>query len=151
MLKRLLDTGDDVAATVLRLTLGGVMFAHGAQKLLGWFGGFGFEGTMGFFTGTIGLPAWLAVLIILLEFFGGIALMIGLAGRLMAAGFAGIMLGAIFTVHGQNGFFMNWTGSQPGEGFEFHLLALAMAVALILKGSGALSVDRVLAVRNSAA
>jgi putative oxidoreductase len=147
MLKRLLDTGDEATATVLRVTLGGLMFAHGAQKLLGWFGGFGFEGTMGFLTGTIGLPALLAVLIILLEFFGGIALMIGLAGRLMATGFAAIMLGAIFTVHAQNGFFMNWTGSQAGEGFEFHLLALAMAVALILKGSGALSVDRVLAAR----
>lgn len=147
MIKRLLSTRDDATATVLRLTLGGVMFAHGAQKLLGWFGGYGFEGTMGFLTGSIGLPAVVAALVILVEFFGGLALLVGFAGRIMAGGVAAIMLGAIVTVHAQHGFFMNWSGSQPGEGFEYHLLALAMAAALILKGSGALSVDRAVAAR----
>ena len=100
---------------------------------------------------TLNLFGRLALLIIALEFFGGLALIVGFASRLFALGVAAIMVGAVATVHAQNGFFMNWGGSQPGEGFEYHLLALALAAAVVLKGSGALSIDRLVAERNSGA
>ncbi|MGH7338267.1 MAG: DoxX family protein, partial [Myxococcota bacterium] len=119
-----------------------VMLPHGAQKLLGWFGGYGFEGTMGYFTGTVGLPAAVALLVILAESLGALALIVGFAGRFMALGIAAVMTGAIVTAHAANGFFMNWTGAQAGEGFEFHLLAIALALVVALRGSGALSIDR---------
>ena len=143
MLKRLMGTSNDVSFTMLRVVLGVVFFAHGAQKMLGWFGGFGFHGTMGFFT-HMGMPAPLAFLIICIEFFGGLGLIVGLLTRIAALGVAGDMIGAIFLVHLQNGFFMNWMGGQKGEGIEYHLLALAMAAALLLRGAGAFSVDRAL-------
>jgi len=142
-MKRLMATSNDVSFTILRLVLGVVFFAHGAQKMLGWFGGFGFHGTMGFFT-HMGMPAPVAFLIICTEFFGGLGLIVGLLTRIAALGVAGDMIGAIFIVHMPNGFFMNWMGTQKGEGFEFHLLALAMAAALLLRGAGAFSVDRAL-------
>jgi putative oxidoreductase len=143
MMKRLMGTSNDVSFTILRVVLGVVFFAHGAQKMLGWFGGFGFHGTMGFFT-HMGMPAPLAFLIICIEFFGGLGLIVGLLTRIAALGVAGDMIGAIFLVHLQNGFFMNWMGGQKGEGIEYHLLALAMAAALLLRGAGAFSVDRAL-------
>ena len=144
MLKRLMGTGNDVALTILRVVLGVVFFAHGAQKMLGWFGGFGFHGTMGAFT-HMGMPAPMALLIICTEFFAGLGLIAGLLTRIASFGVAGLMIGAIFMVHLPNGFFMNWMGTQKGEGFEFHLLALAMAAALLLRGAGAFSLDRALA------
>jgi putative oxidoreductase len=134
-------TSNDVALTTLRVVLGVVFFAHGAQKMLGWFGGYGFHGTMGFFT-HMGMPAPLALLIICTEFFGGLGLLVGLLTRIAALGVFGLMIGAIFMVHLQNGFFMNWMGTQKGEGFEFHLLVLAIAAALLLRGAGAFSLDR---------
>jgi putative oxidoreductase len=134
-------TSNDVALTTLRVVLGVVFFAHGAQKMLGWFGGYGFHGTVGFFT-HMGMPAPLAVLIICTEFFGGLGLLAGLLTRIAALGIFGLMIGAIFMVHLQNGFFMNWMGTQKGEGFEFHLLVLAIAAALLLRGAGAFSLDR---------
>jgi putative oxidoreductase len=143
--RALVATERDVAATVLRLTLAVVMFPHGAQKLLGWFGGYGWEGTMGFLTGAVGLPWLVAALVIAIEFFGPIALAFGALSRVAAAGVAAVMAGAVLTSHVQHGFFMNWSGAQGGEGFEFHLLALAVAAAVIVRGSGALSVDRRLA------
>ncbi len=143
MLKRLMGTSDDVSLTILRLVLGVVFFAHGAQKMLGWFGGYGFHGTMGFFE-HLGMPAPLAFLVICTEFFGGLGLIVGLLTRIAALGIAGEMIGAIFMVHLPNGFFMNWAGNQKGEGFEYHLLAIAMAAALLLRGAGAASVDRAL-------
>jgi len=143
-MKRLMGTSNDVALTILRVVLGVVFFAHGAQKMLGWFGGFGFHGTIGAFT-QMGMPAALAFLIICTEFFGGLGLIVGLLTRIASLGVAGLMIGAIFMVHMQNGFFMNWMGTQKGEGFEFHLLALAMAAALLLRGAGAFSLDRTLA------
>src|SRR5208337_3423188 len=146
-MKRLMATSNDVSFTILRLVLGVVFFAHGAQKMLGWFGGFGFHGTMGFFT-HMGMPAPVAFLIICTEFFGGLGLIVGLLTRIAALGVAGDMIGAIFIVHMPNGFFMNWMGTQKGEGFEFHLLALAMAAALLLRGAGAFSVDRALSKKN---
>jgi putative oxidoreductase len=141
----LVGTDGDAASTVLRLTLAAVMFPHGAQKLLGWFGGYGFEGTMGFLTGAIGLPWLVAALVIAIEFFGPIALALGFLSRVAAAGVAAVMVGAVLTSHVEHGFFMNWSGMQAGEGFEFHLLVLAMTAALMIRGSGALSIDRRLA------
>lgn len=138
----LIRTDRDVASLVLRLTLAAVIFPHGAQKLLGWFGGYGFSGTMGFFTEQVGLPGLLAFLVIFIEFFGALALAAGVLGRAAAAGVASVMVGAVLTTHLPNGFFMNWSGAQAGEGFEFHLLAIGIALAVMLKGSGAASVDR---------
>lgn len=143
MLKRLMSTSNDVSLTTLRVVLGVVFLAHGCQKMLGWFGGFGFHGTMGFFT-HMGMPAPLALLIICTEFFGGLGLIVGLLTRIAALGIGCLMIGAIFMVHLQNGFFMNWMGTQKGEGFEYHLLVIAMAAALLLRGAGAFSLDRAL-------
>jgi putative oxidoreductase len=143
-MKRLMGTSNDVALTILRVVLGVVFFAHGAQKMLGWFGGFGFHGTMGAFT-QMGMPAALVFLIICTEFFGGLGLIFGLLTRIAAFGVGCLMIGAIFMVHMPNGFFMNWMGSQKGEGIEYHLLVLAMAGALLLRGAGAFSLDRALA------
>lgn len=142
MLRRLVQTEDDAGMLIVRLVLGVVMFPHGAQKLLGWFGGNGYAGTMQFFTGQLGLPAAVAFLVILAESFGALSLILGFLGRAGAFGILCVMLGAIFMVHLQNGFFMNWYGSQKGEGFEYHLLAIGMALAVMIKGSGAFSVDR---------
>jgi putative oxidoreductase len=142
-MKKLMSTGNDVALTILRAVLGVVFLAHGSQKMLGLFGGFGFHATMGFFT-HMGIPAPLAFLIICTEFFGGLGLIVGLLTRIASLAVAGLMIGAIFMVHLPNGFFMNWMGNQKGEGFEFHLLALAMAAALLLRGAGAFSLDRTL-------
>ncbi len=143
MMKKIMSTSNDVALTVLRLVLGVVFFAHGAQKLLGWFGGYGFHGTMGFFE-HMGMPAPVAFLIICTEFFGGLGLIVGLLTRIAALGIGVEMIGAIFLVHLPNGFFMNWMGTQKGEGFEYHLLAIAAAAVLLLRGSGAFSLDRTL-------
>jgi putative oxidoreductase len=143
MLKRLMGTANDVALTILRVFLGLVFFAHGAQLVLGWFGGYGFHQTMGGFT-HMGFPAPVAFLVICAQFFGALGLIVGLLTRIAALGIAAVMTGAIFMVHLQNGFFMNWMGTQKGEGFEFHLLALAMAAALLLRGAGAFSLDRAL-------
>lgn len=144
MFRKLINTTDDFAVTILRLLLGVVFFAHGAQKVLGWFGGYGFSGTMGFFTHQMGIPAPLAALAIAAEFLGGIGLLIGFLGRIAAFGLAFEMLVAVAMVHQHFGFFANWTGQQKGEGFEYHILAVAIALAIMIKGSGALSVDRAL-------
>jgi len=142
MLRKLTATDDSTATTILRVVLGIVFFAHGAQKMLGWFGGYGFTGTMGFFTGTMHLPAVFAFLAIAAEFFGGLGLIFGLLTRVAAFGIAVNMLVAVVLVHGQFGFFANWSGAQKGEGYEFHLLALAMCAFLLIKGAGAISADR---------
>src|ERR1700716_3270842 len=142
MVRKLFATDDDIATAVLRLVLGVVFFAHGAQKMLGWFGGYGFSGTMGFFTGVMHIPAPLAFLAIAAEFFGGLGLILGFLTRIAAFGIAVSMLVAIATVHGAFGFFMNWSGAQKGEGFEYHLLVLAMTAFLMIRGAGAFSVDR---------
>jgi putative oxidoreductase len=142
-MKKLMSTGNDVAFTILRIVLGVVFLAHGSQKMLGLFGGYGFHATMGFFT-HMGMPAAVAFLIICTEFFGGLGLIFGLLTRIAALGIAGLMIGAIFMVHLPNGFFMNWAGNQKGEGIEYHLLVLAVAAALLLRGAGAFSVDRAL-------
>lgn len=141
MLKKLLATQDDVAALVLRLGLGIVMFPHGAQKLFGWFGGYGFSGTMHFFTATMGIPSVFALAAILAESLGSIALIVGAVSRLAALAIGANMAVAIVMVHWQNGFFMNWYGNQAGEGFEYHLLALTLVLGILIKGGGLWSVD----------
>ena len=144
MFSKLVRTDNDPATAVLRLVLGVIFFAHGAQKLLGWFGGYGFTGTMGFFTGLLHIPAIFAFLAIVAEFFGGLGLILGFLTRVAAFGILSNMVVAIAMVHSQFGFFMNWTGAQKGEGYEYHLLVLAATVLLIIRGAGAASVDRLL-------
>ena len=144
MLRRIVRTENDTATATLRLTLGIVFFAHGAQKMLGWFGGYGFSGTMGFFTGTMHIPTVFAFLAIMAEFFGSIGLLAGFFTRIAAFGIFTNMVVAIAMVHRHVGFFMNWTGQQKGEGYEYHLLVLAIALYLMIQGGGAVSVDRFL-------
>ncbi len=141
MLKKLVQTDDDAGMLFVRLALGIVMFPHGAQKMLGWFGGQGLSATMTGMTG-MGLPAFVVFLVIFCEFFGSLSLITGFLGRLGALGILSVMVGAIFTVHKNFGFFMNWMGTQKGEGYEYHLLAIGIALAVLIKGSGSLSVDR---------
>jgi len=147
LLARALATDASWTQAVLRVTLGAVMFPHGAQKALGWFGGYGFSGTMGFLTEKAGLPTPIAFLVIAFEFAGSLLLLAGLGTRFAAAGIVTVMIGAIATVHAPNGFFMNWNGNQAGEGFEYHLLVLGLALALILRGGGRASLDRSLSAR----
>ncbi len=149
MLRRLLQTERSYAILALRVVLAIVIFPQGAQKLLGWYGGFGLDGTLQFFA-SIGVPAALALLVIASDFFGSLALALGLGGRLAAFGTAAVMLGAMVLVHGQYGFFINWYGLQQGEGVQFHLLASAASIVVMLKGSGAWSLDRAIAVRLGA-
>ena len=144
MIRKLFATDDNNATAILRLVLGVLFFAHGAQKMLGWFGGYGFSGTMGFFTGAMHIPAPLAFLAIAAEFFGGLGLILGLLTRVAALGIAVNMVVAITMVHGSFGLFMNWTGAQKGEGIEFHLIVLAITAFLMIRGAGAFSVDRVI-------
>jgi putative oxidoreductase len=146
-MQALFQTDDRWTGLVLRLTLGLVMFPHGAQKLLGWYGGFGFSGTMGFFTETMHLPWLIAFLVIIGESFGSVALLLGLLTRFTAASLAVIMLGAVTMVHLPHGFFMNWFGKQAGEGYEYHLLVIGISLALLVTGAGKWSVDKVIAER----
>ena len=139
----LLKTNSGVAGLILRLTLAVVIFPHSAQKVFGWFGGHGFKGTMNYFTGS-GIPAAFALLAIAAEFLGSLGLAVGLLTRVAALGVACVMLVAMATVHWSHGFFMNWYGNQKGEGIEFHLLALGIAVTLIIVGAGACSLDSAL-------
>ncbi len=147
MLQQLLQTNADWAGLILRIVLALVIFPHGAQKVLGWFGGYGYAGTMQYFTKTVGLPKPIAFLGILAEFVGPVALVFGLGTRVAALLIAAVMIGAIVKVHRGNGFFMNWFGQhQPGaEGYEFHLLAIAISAALLVTGGGAFSIDGMLA------
>ena len=142
MFDRITNTKDDFVVTILRWALGSVFFAHGAQKVLGWFGGYGLRGTFGFFTQQMHIPAPLAVLAIAAEFLGGIGLIIGFLGRVAAFGIACNMGVAVVLVHRHFGFFANWSGTQKGEGFEYHILAIVIALAIMIRGSGALSLDR---------
>jgi len=148
MIRKLTATSNDGAITILRLVLGLVFFAHGAQRMLGWLGGYGFSGTMAFFTGMMHIPAPFAFLAIAAEFFGGLGLIFGFLTRIAAFGISVNMLVAILMVHHQFGFFMNWTGAQKGEGYEYHLLVLAIATFLMIRGAGAASIDRMLSAKN---
>ncbi len=143
-MNRLLYTENEYGALIVRLALGIVIFPHGAQKLLGWFGGNGFAGTIQHFTENMGIPYALALLVIIAEFFGSLGLIVGALTRIAAFGIGCVMIGAIVTVHWPHGFFMNWSGNKAGEGFEFHILAIGMCLALMLRGAGAFSIDRIL-------
>jgi putative oxidoreductase len=140
---RLLATRDGAAPVVARISLGLLLFPHGAQHALGWFGGYGFSGTLGWMTGTLGFPASAAALAIGVELLAPLALLLGLGARVAALGLIGVMVGAIST-HASAGFFMNWFGALPAgvEGFEYHLLVIALAAVVFLDGSGAWSLDR---------
>jgi putative oxidoreductase len=140
----LLRTHSDFVLTVLRVVLGVVFFAHGAQQALGWFGGYGFRATVKSFREQMGVPVPLATLAIAAEFLGGMGLIVGLLGRIAALGIAAIMLVAMLKVHGRFGLFLNWFGNQKGHGIEFHLLALAASLAIVLDGSGPWSLDSLL-------
>ena len=144
MFRKLIATDNDIATTILRLVLGVIFFAHGAQKMLGWFGGYGFTGTMGFFTGMLHIPPLFAFLAIAAEFFGGFGLIFGLLTRVAAFGPFCNMIVAVAMIHHNFGFFMNWTGAEKGEGYEYHLLLLAASAFLMIRGAGAASVDRLL-------
>lgn len=146
MFRTLLQTPPDAVLFLLRLVLAIVFFPHGAQKTLGWFGGPGFSGMMHGFEQQ-GIPAVFAFLAIVAESAGAVGLFVGLLGRVAAAGILVNMLVAVVAVHGKFGFFMNWTGKQAGEGYEFHLLAIAMALAIVIRGSGLWSLDRALSAR----
>jgi putative oxidoreductase len=135
---------NNVSTLLLRLLLGVVFFPHGAQMALGWFGGYGFSGTMGFFTGTLHIPAPFAFLAIAAQFAGAIALILGLFTRVAALGIAVNMLVAVAMVHAQYGWFMNWFGNQKGEGFEYHLLAIGIAIVLMIRGGGKWAADTVI-------
>jgi len=144
MVKQLFNTKENWSQLIIRVMLGAVIFPHGAQKLLGWFGGYGFSGTMGFFTESLGLPWVIGFLVILIEFFGPLLLIAGLFTRFMAFSIFCQFIGIIFTSHIQYGFFMNWFGNQQGEGYEYHLLILGMAAALTISGAGKLALDKYL-------
>jgi len=143
MLGWVVGTHGDIVPLVLRLTLAVVMFAHGAQKTLGWFGGYGLRGTLDFLRKS-GVPSPVALLAIMAEFLGPLGLAVGLLTRVAALGIAAVMLGAILTVHRKR-FFMNWYGNAQGEGFEYHVLVIGLAVALVLNGAGAWSLDAMIA------
>jgi putative oxidoreductase len=142
-MRSLMRTTDSVALLVIRVFLGLVFFPHGAQKVLGWFGGGGFSATLHAFTKQ-GMPAPMALLVMAAEFLGSLGVLTGLLTRVASFGIASVMVGAIAMVHAQFGFFMNWFGQQKGEGFEYHLLALGMALALVVGGGGRASLDRAL-------
>ena len=145
-MKKLLSTNsENITALVARLALGIVLFPHGAQKLLGWFGGYGFGGTMGFLTGGAGLPWIVALLVILIEFFGAIFLIFGFATRLAAFGVIANFIGVVLTSHIHNGFFMNWSKhANQGEGLEYFILLFGLAIISLIAGGGKASVDAAL-------
>ncbi|HTH56630.1 MAG TPA: DoxX family protein [Cyclobacteriaceae bacterium] len=143
-MKKLFETNSDWTGLITRLTIGIILFPHGAQKMLGWFGGYGFSGTMGFFTGALHLPWMVGLMVILIEFIGSISLIAGFASRFWASLIIVLMVGIIITSHVGNGFFMNWLGNQKGEGFEYHLLVIGLALSGVLIGSGRFSMDRLL-------
>lgn len=144
MIEMLVSTNPDWVLTIARFVIGVIFFAHGAQKMLGWYGGAGFSATLRVLTIQLKLPAPLAVIVISSEFFGGLGLIFGLLSRIAALGILLAMLGAIAMVHYRYGLFMDWHGSQKGHGIEYHLIVMALALIVIVKGAGAFSMDRLL-------
>jgi putative oxidoreductase len=144
MIKKLLQTDGNISGTILRVALGAVMFPHGAQKLLGLFGGAGFSASLKWFESTFNIPFVFALLAILAESLGAVALITGFLTRVAALAIAVDMIVAVYLVHWKLGFFMNWMGNQKGEGLEYHILAAGIALALVVRGGGPWSIDRVL-------
>lgn len=144
MLFQILATDSDWVLTLARIILGIIFFAHGSQKVFGWFGGPGLRQTMRTLTEVVGLPSIVALAAVGTEFVGGVALILGFLARISALGIAVNMLAAIVMVHGKYGLFMNWFGDRKGHGIEYHLLAIALAIVIIAKGAGAFSLDGLL-------
>jgi putative oxidoreductase len=142
MKNKIFKTSNDWTGVVTRLTIGLILFPHGAQKMLGWFGGYGFAGTMGFFTDTMHLPWLIGFLVIVIEFIGSLFLIAGFASRIWSALTIILMAGIILSSHINNGFFMNWFGNQKGEGYEYHLLVIGLSIATLINGSGKYSIDK---------
>lgn len=142
MLNQLINTKSEITPLIIRLTLGSILFAHGAQKMLGWFGGYGFSATMQYFTSGGHMHYITALFVILIEFFCSLMLIFGLFTRVAALGVFGLFIGILYNIASPNGFFMNWSGDKKGEGYEYHLLILGMALALIIAGAGTFSIDR---------
>ena len=140
MIQKLTSTQNEYSLAVARVILGLVFFAHGAQKMLGWFGGAGFSDTISEFA-KFGMPAAVALFAIFVEFFGSLGLLFGVLSRVAALGIIVEMMGAILTIHIHNGLFMNWMGQQKGEGIEYHLITIALALLILVRGAGALSID----------
>ncbi|WP_246070012.1 DoxX family protein [Mangrovivirga cuniculi] len=141
MINKILNTESNWGALIARLTLGIILFPHGAQKMLGWFGGYGYLGTMDAFTNQMDLPWIVAFAVIMIEFFGSIFLILGFASRLWSLAITGLFTGIIFTTHLEHGFFMNWFGNQAGEGYEYALLVIGLSVSVLLSGGGKYAVD----------
>ena len=146
-MKTFFQTDENINNLIIRVMLGIVVFPHGAQKLLGWFGGYGLEGTLGFFTDKLGVPLIIAILVILGESLGALGLIAGFLTRFCAMGVLMIMAGAVVMSHAANGFFMNWSGKQTGEGFEYHILAIALCIPLLISGGGRFSADSLITKR----
>ena len=141
MINKILNTENRWGALVARLTLGIVLFPHGAQKMLGWFGGYGFTGTMDAFTTQMHLPWIVAFAVIMIEFLGSISLILGFTSRIWSLAIIGLFTGIIFTNHLEHGFFMNWFGNQAGEGYEYALLIIGLAISILINGSGKNALD----------
>jgi putative oxidoreductase len=141
MKNRIFSTTKNYGALALRLILGTVLFSHGAQNMLGWFNGIGLKAMLIHLTSAMKLPWLVALLVICIQFFGSLMLLFGAATRVAALGVFGIFIG-MATYHFQFGFYMNWAGTNSGEGFEYHALVLGMSFALVILGGGALSADR---------
>jgi putative oxidoreductase len=142
-------TNNDYADLIARLTIGIILFPHGAQKMLGMFGGYGFAGTMGFFTQTLHLPWVIGFLVIVIEFVGSLSLIAGFASRIWSALIIILMIGIIYTSHFDNGFFMNWFGTQKGEGYEYFLLIIGLSLVTLVNGSGKYAADNLIKNRRS--
>lgn len=148
MLRKLMITRNEYSLALARILLGVVFFAHGAQKMLGWFGGSGFSDTVATFA-KFGMPTIVALYAIFVEFFGSLSLLFGLFSRLAALALIVEMIGAVLTIHIHFGLFMNWMGQQKGEGFEYHLITIALALLILVQGAGGLSVDYAVSSRDS--
>lgn len=141
LFRTLVKTNPNIGFSIARMTLGLVIFPHGAQKLLGLFGGYGYSATIEMFTTQMGLPSSVAFSVIMIEFFGSISLVLGLFSRFWAISLAGMFTGIIITTQLEHGFFMNWYGNQAGEGYEYSLLVIGLALSIVFNGSGKWSID----------
>ncbi len=148
MKKIILRTGNDWTGFILRLTVGLVLLPHGAQKMLGSFDGYGFSATMDYLTAAKHLPWLISFIVIVIEFIGSLSLIAGFASRVWSALVIILMIGAVLVSHFDNGFFMNWSGNQEGEGFEYHLLVIGLSLATLINGSGKYSLDKLLTKEN---
>jgi putative oxidoreductase len=151
MSRKVFLTTPDLTLTVARVILAVIFFAHGSQKMFGLFGGRGFSGTLELFHQTMGIPPALTVLAMVAEVFGSIGLLLGFLSRIAAFGVLVVMGVAVFANGLYPRFFMNWTGAQRGEGFEYHLLAIALILGILVRGGGAWSLDHVISSRSAAA